>query len=318
MRSGRRATWPWPARILRSRSRCRRKASASGRSPRTYKGSGPGSLLNCKDQCDAGGLTPYLPPDGFVDDMKDVTGISCDVVVRPFQWKGIASSIRHFVRDALDFHFSMQAVEKYGDLDCDLDGKIDEMTLGNVSALGSFVTMSRPPQQANTHDPSVKRGRDFFMNATPQACASCHVPSLPVYSKKLFIDDPGPASMEPSDCLAHPFERSLTSPNSAERSPVYSRLGRQPSLLAANVVRQHGIAAVTPKGLPCPARAEGLLHRPDQSPAGRARARAAPIAATGRRDQRAALQRPENPRHGSESRRRQSGRQNAAHAADRA
>ncbi|HET7436217.1 MAG TPA: hypothetical protein VFN10_16020, partial [Thermoanaerobaculia bacterium] len=121
----------------------------------TYSGTGAaGSFINCKDVCDPGGLTPYAPPAGYVDDMTAVTGVSCDIVVRPFQWKGIASSIRHFVRDALDFHLSMQAVEKYGDLDCDLDGKHNEMTLGNVSALTSFVTMSRPPQQANMNDPS--------------------------------------------------------------------------------------------------------------------------------------------------------------------
>jgi hypothetical protein len=224
----------------------------------TYKGSGPGSFINCKDVCDPGGLTPYAPPVGFVDDVTNVTGVSCDIVVRPFQWKGIASSIRHFVRDALDFHFSMQAVEKYGHLDCDLDGKTDEMTLGNVSALTSFVTMSRPPQQANLLDPSVVRGRQFFLTGAPgqltaaQTCAACHVPIMPVYSAQLFIDNPGAAAIEPSDCQVHSFQRSLTSPNSAQRAPQFSRLGANPAALIANVRPAEGIAATVPIGLPCP------------------------------------------------------------------
>lgn len=221
----------------------------------TYNGTNsPGAFINCTDVCDPGGLTPYAPPAGFIDDMTNVTGVSCDIVIRPFQWKGIASSIRHFVRDALDFHFSMQAVEKYGTLDCDLDGKKEEMTLGNVSALTSFVTMSRPPQQANMNDPSVVRGRQFFMTGAPatlaaaQTCASCHVPSMPLYSAQLFIDDPGPASdkMEPPDCQTHAFQQSLTSPNDASRPPHLSRLGIPVATVAD--------AAATPltAGLPCP------------------------------------------------------------------
>ncbi len=236
------------------------KGLAFGTFATTFKGgTGPGSFINCKDVCDPGGLTPYAPPSGFVDDLTNVTGISCDIVVRPFQWKGIASSIRHFVRDALDFHFSMQAVEKYGHLDCDLDGKIDEMTLGNVSALTSFVTMSRPPREANQNDPSVVRGRQFFMTGGPaqltaaQTCAACHVPSMPVYSAKLFIDDPGPATMEPSDCEASPHQHTLTSPNSADRTSELSRLGADPASLLANIQAPEGIAAAAaPAGLPCP------------------------------------------------------------------
>jgi hypothetical protein len=132
-------------------------------------GTAPGALVHCRDQCDPQGLTPYLPPNGFVDDVKLVTGVSCDLVVRPLQWKGVASSVRHFVRDALDFHLSMQAVEKFGHIDEDRDGKIDEMTLGNVSALTAFVAMSSPPQQVNTNDPSVVRGRQFFTKAQIRA-----------------------------------------------------------------------------------------------------------------------------------------------------
>src|SRR5262249_26488518 len=39
--------------------------------------------------------------DGFTDDTGAVDGVAFDLIVRPFQWKGVSSSLRHFVRDAL-------------------------------------------------------------------------------------------------------------------------------------------------------------------------------------------------------------------------
>src|SRR4030095_16886938 len=65
-------------------------------------------VLGCADLCT--GETPADPSfreTGYTDDVSQVTGVACDLIVRPFQWKGISSSIRHFARDALDFHFSM-------------------------------------------------------------------------------------------------------------------------------------------------------------------------------------------------------------------
>jgi mono/diheme cytochrome c family protein len=231
----------------------------------SYKPGAPGKLVNCADQCDPQGLTPYLPPSGFTDDMADLTGVSCDFVVRPFQWKGIASSIRHFARDALDFHLSMQAVEKYGDEDCDLDGKINEMTIGNVSALTSLVAMTRPPQQVFVDDRTVVRGRAIFTGEIPgvpkQMCASCHTASLPLYTQQLFVDNPGLPSQEPGDCKAadyptgqektgHIARQSLTSPNSLEDHPAYSRIGVNPAT-------GETYTPFTPAtGLPCP-RAQG-------------------------------------------------------------
>ena len=81
--------------------------------------------------------------------------------------------------------------------------------------------MTRPPRQVNASDPSVMRGRTFF-NAN---CATCHVPSMKLYSAQLFIEDPGIPTQEPSDCIAHPFQQSLTAPNDASRHPILLRLG---------------------------------------------------------------------------------------------
>lgn len=227
-----------------------------------YTNGTAGQFVNCADavNCSPGGLAPYIPPAGFTEDMTNLAGVSCDFVVRPFQWKGISSSIRHFARDALDFHFSMQAVEKYGSVDCDFDGKTDEMTIGNVSALASLVAMTRPPQQVFPMDPQVVRGQLVFsgryQGASGQMCATCHVPSMPLYTQQLFVDNPGPATVEPSDCVtdsstlagaqSHIFKSSLVSPETVENHPAFSRLGIDP------VTRRPSIAFAAQTGLPCP------------------------------------------------------------------
>lgn len=161
------------------------------------------------DNCDIGNVIV----DGFTDDVGGVEGVSSDLLVRPFQWKGVASSIRHFVRDALDFHFSMQAVEKVGSCDCDKDGKVDEVKLGNVSAITSFVGMTRPPQQMvpeGISDDSVKRGYEIFTGKSSdpnlqsrlygQMCATCHIPALPIFDpKRQFVID-SPVGPFATDC----------------------------------------------------------------------------------------------------------------------
>jgi hypothetical protein len=180
---------------------------------------------------------------GFTDDVGMVKGISSDLVIRPFQWKGVASSLRHFVRDALDFHLSMQAEEKVGGCDCDKDGKTQEVTRGNVSAITAFVGMTRPPQQVippGVSPDSVKRGYELFTGTAsnvklpaPAAkmCATCHTPSLPLTTPnpKLIIDDPvgNPAPDCAKDC---PLEAtgsytSLVAPlRSHTQLPVLKRL----------------------------------------------------------------------------------------------
>ncbi|HKV40254.1 MAG TPA: hypothetical protein VJX67_13665, partial [Blastocatellia bacterium] len=84
------------------------KGMSFGKFTTTYTG-GPGQVNGCPQGELCGQYPAMLQVEGYTDDVSQVTGIECDIVVRPLQWKGIASSIRHFVRDALDFHFSMQA-----------------------------------------------------------------------------------------------------------------------------------------------------------------------------------------------------------------
>jgi hypothetical protein len=124
-----------------------------------------------------------------IDDTTQVIGVQPDLVIRPFQWGGIASSVRHFARDALDFHFSVQAVEKVGHKDCDLDGLADEMTVGNVTALASYVTMFRPPVQIieKGKKKSVEQGRALLDSV---GCTDCHRASMPIDKAILTVMTP--------------------------------------------------------------------------------------------------------------------------------
>jgi len=153
---------------------------------------------------------------GFTDDVNGLKGVACDLVARPFQWKGVASGVRHFARDALDFHFSMQAFEKFANCDCDADGLTPELgptpevSIGNLSSLVSFVTMMRPPVQAPPGK-EAQIGRQIFTGAYPglktdaasrNMCATCHMPSMKVVSPFVRVEWP----TNPMDSEGHPID----------------------------------------------------------------------------------------------------------------
>jgi hypothetical protein len=132
--------------------------------------------------------------DGYADDLTGLKGVSCDLVIRPFQWKGITSDLRHFVRGALDFHFSMQAFELVGECDCDGDGKGAEVSIGQVTAMASFVAMMRPPVQEQLTTASEKLGKQIFEGTAPglsgKMCETCHVASLKLIVPNALIEWP--------------------------------------------------------------------------------------------------------------------------------
>src|SRR5262249_27805997 len=68
-------------------------------------------------------------PCTVVIDTSQVQGIAADLVVRPFQWKGIFGFIRAFNRDAAHNELGMQAVELVGDgVDSNHDSAVDELS----------------------------------------------------------------------------------------------------------------------------------------------------------------------------------------------
>jgi hypothetical protein len=137
-----------------------------------------------------GTLTAH--PDGTVD-TSGVEGVSSDLVVRPFQWKGSVAFIRAFVRDAANNELGMQGVELVGDgVDGDGDGVVDELHVADITVLTVYnAAQPRPttrvelaslgliPPLSTTETSAIARGATVFLRA---GCATCHVPSMTLES----------------------------------------------------------------------------------------------------------------------------------------
>ncbi len=198
-----------------------------------------------------------------VRDVTHVVGISQDLIVRPFQHKGVTATLRSFCKSALDFHFSMQPVEVVGmNTDCDLDTYRNEMavdnisfaaneqslqiqqSLGNVAALTAFTGMLRPPVTPSA-GPAPK-GAEIFKEI---GCAKCHIPALRTRPQPLFrIQLAHPAEGCP-DTSIYGSTPSLGSFSEVEatRHPALATIDAQKTADAA----AKGLLAVCPSGFYC-------------------------------------------------------------------
>lgn len=149
-------------------------------------------------------------------DTSEVEGINTDLIVRPFQWKGSDTFLRAFNRDASHREIGMQAVEIVGDgVDGDFDGVVDEMTVGDQTALAIYLAAQpRPttrielaslrliPRLSRKEIRSIRNGKQVFRKAQ---CTSCHIPSLkiedPIFSEPSqspdYRDATFPAGQDP-------------------------------------------------------------------------------------------------------------------------
>lgn len=132
-------------------------------------------------------------------DIENDEGIDHDLVVRPFGRKGENFTIRDFDRGAMAFHMGIQANELFVDTgfdpfdgDGDGNGVVEELSIGEMSALGVFLaTMPRPV--AEKPQGRAKRGEAIFNSI---GCSTCHIPEMTTESKFLtqsfpdIADDP--------------------------------------------------------------------------------------------------------------------------------
>ncbi len=115
-------------------------------------------------------------------DTSRIEGIDDDLVVRPFGRKGEFPTIRSFDVEALRFHLGMQPVEAVGrNIDADGDGVVNEVLVGEVSALSIFAaSLERPIEVRGDRDSA--HGRALFSRL---GCAQCHVPEIDTHSRLL-------------------------------------------------------------------------------------------------------------------------------------
>jgi mono/diheme cytochrome c family protein len=140
-------------------------------------------------------------PDGSVD-TSQVTGVSGDLVVRPFGWKGHQATLRSMIKEAFRAHMGIVSVadqqgvrdgvlpvEWYGDgpwYDVDRDGTTIEVDDGMVSTMVGYLAQLEVPIVIPPADPllldSFARGRAVFDRVE---CSTCHTPALTLRSVEL-------------------------------------------------------------------------------------------------------------------------------------
>ena len=77
-------------------------------------------------------------PNGFVD-RSNVDGIDSDLVLRPFIQKGVIGTLRDFSNISMNHHHGMQSEELAGfNSDLDIDGIVNELTEGDITAVTIF------------------------------------------------------------------------------------------------------------------------------------------------------------------------------------
>ncbi len=144
---------------------------------------------------DFGAIIATASPTGDVKyDVSKVQGISPDLVVRPYGWKGQITTLRNFSVAAASFGMGMQAEEfvwrlppKAGD-DPDGDGVKRELSVGDITAMAIYNAAQEVPTDLDhvaamgfttapdaTAKGMIDRGRQLF---TQVGCATCHMPEM--------------------------------------------------------------------------------------------------------------------------------------------
>jgi hypothetical protein len=150
-------------------------------------------------------------PAGAIDS-SSVTGVDADLVIRPFQQKGVVVSLREFTNTAFNQHLGMQSIERFTLSDPDLDGVKNELTPGDITAVTVWQAALNVPGQIIPADAKVSRaiilGERTFSRI---GCATCHVPALelesPVFSEPSPFNPPG--NLQPRH-VPRPFTFDLT------------------------------------------------------------------------------------------------------------
>ena len=129
-------------------------------------------------------------------DFSQVSGVDNDLVIKPFHQKGAVISMREFSNNAMNHHHGMQSVERFGTArtgtdDFDQDGVVNELTVGDITAVTLWQAALGTPGQVLPDDSdalrAVIRGERKFDQL---GCADCHVPSLKLAGRDFVEPNP--------------------------------------------------------------------------------------------------------------------------------
>lgn len=125
-------------------------------------------------------------------DPSEIEGVDWDLIVKPFHQKGAVVSLREFTNNAMNHHHGIQTVERFGlNTDPDMDGVMNELSVGDVTAATIFQASLPLPSQRYSSNPArksaAKKGEKFFSEV---GCGGCHVPELTLESR--YFSEPNP------------------------------------------------------------------------------------------------------------------------------
>lgn len=150
--------------------------------------------------------------DGKIDGSR-IEGVDWDLIVKPFHQKGAVVSLREFTNNAMNHHHGIQTEERFGKgEDPDQDGVVDELTVGDVTAVTLFQAALNTPGRLLPRSPlarkAVRRGERVFAST---GCTSCHVPAFLLEDRYFHEPNPfnPPGNLRPAD-LPRPFSFDMT------------------------------------------------------------------------------------------------------------
>lgn len=153
-------------------------------------------------------------PGGAVD-TSQVRGVNKDLIVRPFHQKGAVVSLREFSNNAMNHHHGMQSTERFSFLfptilDPDGDGVIDELSVGDITAVTIFQAQLGTPGRVIPQDSRKRRAAEAgSLLFADIGCATCHVPALRL--RRRFFIEPNPFNPPGNlQTSAHPLIFDLT------------------------------------------------------------------------------------------------------------
>jgi len=151
-------------------------------------------------------------PDGRIDP-SEIEGVDWDLIVKPFHQKGAVVSLREFSNNAMNHHHGMQSTERFGAaVDPDGDGVVDELTVGDITAVTIYQAALNVPQQVLPREPRRRRaairGERVFAEL---GCADCHRPAFRLRSRRFSEPNPynPPGNLQLAD-VARPFWFDMT------------------------------------------------------------------------------------------------------------